>query len=118
MVRVIRPLWQGLDPALVEAARTLGAGRLVAFLTVELPLLSRGILVAGAFAFALSMGEMTAVAMLSRPGLVTIPLAIYHFLSARKFGAASAMATILILITAGVVFLWEYMGRRLLRGQA
>jgi len=118
VVRVIRPLWQGLDPALVEAARTLGAGRFLSFLTVELPLLSRGILVAGAFAFALSMGEMTAVAMLSRPGLVTIPLAIYHFLSARKFGAASAMATILILITAGVVFLWEYMGRRLLRGQA
>jgi len=118
VVRVIRPLWQGLDPALVEAARTLGAGRLVAFLTVELPLLSRGILVAGAFAFALSMGEMTAVAMLSRPGLVTIPLAIYHFLSARRFGAASAMATLLILITAGAVFLWEYMGRRFLRGQA
>ncbi|MBC7098070.1 iron ABC transporter permease [Candidatus Bipolaricaulota bacterium] len=117
VVRVIRPLWQGLDPALVEAARTLGAGRFLAFLTVELPLLSRGILVAGAFAFALSMGEMTAVAMLSRPGLVTVPLAIYHFLSARRFGAASAMATILILITAGAVFLWEYMGRRLLRGQ-
>lgn len=118
VVRVIRPLWQGLDPALVEAARTLGAGRLPAFLTVELPLLSRGILVAGAFAFALSLGEMTAVAMLSRPGLVTIPLAIYHFLSARRFGAASAMATSLILITAGAVFLWEYMGRRLVRGQA
>jgi len=118
VVRVIRPLWQGLGPALVEAARTLGAGRLPAFLTVELPLLSRGILVAGAFAFALSLGEMTAVAMLSRPGLVTIPLAVYHFLSARRFGAASAMATILILITAGAVFLWEYMGRRLVRGAA
>lgn len=118
VVRVIRPLWQGVDPGLVEAARTLGAGRLQAFLTVELPLLFSGILVAGAFAFALSLGEMTAVAMLSRPGLVTIPLAIYQFLSTRRFGAASAMATILILITAGVVFLWEYLGRRLYRGGA
>ena len=114
VVRVIRPLWQGLDQTLVEAARTLGAGRLSAFLTVELPLLSRGILVAGAFAFALSLGEMTAVAMLARPGLVTIPLSIYHFLSARRFGAASAMATLLILITLGAILVWEYAGRRLI----
>jgi len=120
VVRMVRPLWQALDPGLVEAARTLGASRFFAFLSVELPLLSRGLLVAASFAFALSLGEMTAVAMIARPGLVTLPLTIYHSISARKFGAASALATCLILLTGTMVWLWEWGGRKWLRdhGQA
>ncbi len=114
VVRAVGPLWESLDPRLVEAARTLGASRRLAFLTVELPLLRSGLLVAGARAFALSLGEMTATAMLARPGLNTIPLAIYQFLSSRRFGAASAMATVLMVTTALVAWAWERTGRGLL----
>ncbi|MCS7216565.1 MAG: iron ABC transporter permease [Candidatus Bipolaricaulota bacterium] len=120
VVRIVRPIWEGLTPAWVEAARTLGAGRFRAFLTVEAPLLSQALLVAGAFSLALSLGEMTAAAMLSQGELVTLPLAIYRFLSARRFGAASAMASLLIGITVAAVALWEWLGERTLRayGQA
>lgn len=120
VVRIVRPLWESLTPAWVEAARTLGAGRLRAFLTIEAPLLSQALLVAGAFSLALSLGEMTAAAMLSTGELVTIPLAIYRFLSARRFGAASAMATLLLLLTVAAVAVWEQLGERSLRtyGQA
>jgi len=120
VVRVVRPLWEGLAPAWVEAARTLGAGRLRTFLTVEAPLLSQALLVAGAFSLALSLGEMTAAAMLSQGELVTIPLAIYRFLSARRFGAASALASLLVLLTVAAVAVWEWLGERTLRahGQA
>lgn len=111
VVRSVRPMWESLDPRLVEAARTLGAGRLSAFLTVELPLLRGGLVAAGAFAFALSLGEMTSVAMLSGPGLVTMPLAIYQFLSQRSFGAASAMATLLIAVTAASAWIWDRIGQ-------
>lgn len=104
VVRALRPALEGLDPALVEAARSLGVSRARAFLEVELPLLGRGILVAAVFAFALSMGEMSATIMLARPGLTTIPLAVYGLLSARQFGAASAMAVVLIAV-AGIAFL-------------
>ncbi|MCD6135619.1 iron ABC transporter permease, partial [Candidatus Bipolaricaulota bacterium] len=51
-------------------------------------------------AFALSMGEMSATIILMRPGLSTIPIAVYGLLSARQFGAASAMAVVLIIVTA------------------
>ncbi|MFO8034504.1 MAG: ABC transporter permease subunit, partial [Candidatus Bipolaricaulota bacterium] len=98
-------------PSLVEVARSLGATRREAFTSVELPLLRPGLLVAGALAFALSLGEMTAAAMLSRPGLSTIPLAIYQFLSARRFGAGSAMATVLMVVTALAIVIWERLGR-------
>ncbi|MEA3238572.1 MAG: iron ABC transporter permease [Candidatus Bipolaricaulota bacterium] len=100
VVRVLRPILEGLDPALVEAARSLGSSRGRAFVDVELPLLRRGLLVAAVFAFALSMGEMSATIILMRPGLSTIPIAVYGLLSARQFGAASAMAVVLIAITA------------------
>ncbi len=120
VVRIVRPLWEGLAPAWLEAARTLGAGRLRAFFTVEAPLLSQALLVAGAFSLALSLGEMTAAAMLSQGELVTIPLAIYRFLSARRFGAASAMASLLMAITVAAVAVWEWLGEKSLRayGQA
>ncbi|HID08871.1 TPA: iron ABC transporter permease [Candidatus Micrarchaeota archaeon] len=112
VVRLVGPIWDSLDPSLHEAARTLGADPLWAFFTVELPLLSRALAAAWAFSFALSLGEMATVAMLSRPGLVTIPLAIYQLIGGRQFGAASAMATLLIFITVTVVFLWEALATR------
>lgn len=118
VVRVVWPLWEGLSPAWVEAARTLGATRARAFFTGELPLLSRAILVAGAFVLALSLGEMTATAMLSQGELVTMPLAIYRFLAARRFGAASAMATLLIAVTVAAVAIWEWLGERTWHGHA
>ncbi len=100
VVRVLRPVLEGLDPRLVEAARSLGASRWRAFVNVELPLIRRGLLVASVFAFAMSMGEMSATLILMRPGLSTIPVAVYGLLSARQFGAASAMAVVLIAVTA------------------
>jgi thiamine transport system permease protein len=78
-----------------------------------MPLLVRGFLAAWAFALALSLGEMTAVAMLSRPGLVTIPFAIYQLIGGRHFGPASAMATLLIAVTGTVILLWERLAARL-----
>lgn len=119
VVRAIRPLWDALDPALVEAARTLGAGPLAAFRTVTLPLLGSGVLAAGAFAFALSLGEMTSVAMLAGAGVITVPMAIYQFLGGRDFGAASAMATVLMAVTFLSAWVWDRAGSRLLgRGDA
>lgn len=100
VVRVLRPILEGLDPQLIEAARALGSSRLRAFLDIELPLLRLGLLVAAVFAFALSMGEMSATIILMRPGLSTIPIAVYGLLSTRQFGAASAMAVVLIIVTA------------------
>jgi len=110
VVRVLRPILEGLDPQLVEAARSLGSSRLRAFLDIELPLLKRGLLVAAVFAFALSMGEMSATIILMRPGLSTIPIAVYGLLSARQFGAASAMAVVLIAVTAASFIVIDRLG--------
>ena len=112
VVRSLRPVLEGLDVRLIEAARSLGASRVRAFFEVEFPLIRRGLLVAAVFAIALSMGEMSATIMLMRPGLSTIPVAVYGLLSARQFGAASAMAVVLIAVTAFSFLAIDLLGRR------
>ena len=82
VLRVLRPLFERLDRSLREAARSLGASGWRAFFDVELPLAAGGLLVAAIFAFSLSIAEMSAAIMLAEPGLMTMPLTVYHLLSA------------------------------------
>jgi len=107
VVRAFRPVLEGVDARLVEAARTLGAGRWRAFVDIELPMAMTGLLVAFALSFGLSVSETTATLMLARPDQVTMPVSVYRFLAARDFQSASAMAVLLMAVTGGVFLLAE-----------
>lgn len=107
VIRAFRPVLQGVDAGLVEAARTLGAGRWRAFVDIELPLALTGLLVAFALSFGLSVSEMTATLMLARPDQVTMPVSVYRFLASRDFTGAAAMAVLLMTVTGGVFLLSE-----------
>lgn len=117
VVRAFRPVLQSVDTKLIEAARTLGATRWRAFVDVELPMTMTGLLIAFAISFGLSVSEMTATLMLSRPDQVTMPVSVYRFLASRDFQSAAAMAVILMAVTGGVFLLTEmsagYMRRRI-----
>ncbi|AFK22809.1 iron ABC transporter permease [Pyrococcus sp. ST04] len=89
---------------LFEAALTLGAKEFIAFFKVELPLALRGIIVGAIFAFAISIAELATTYMLAKPEYTTLTLAIYKFISSRQFGPASALATILMIIS-GISFI-------------
>jgi thiamine transport system permease protein len=118
VVRTTAPLLMSFDRSLVEAARSLGASRLKAFWDVERPWLASGMLVGGLFAFALSLGETSATLMLARPGLKTMPVAVYQFLAARQaLGAASAMSVLMIFVSALAFVVLERQGERWLRGR-
>lgn len=118
IVRAVLPLLESFDRSLIEAARGLGARRSRAFFDIEFPLLTTAMLVGALFAFALSLGEMSATLMLARPGLKTMPVAVYDFLDARRtLGAASAMSTITILVSASAFAILERQGERILRGR-
>src|ERR1700712_3176573 len=60
MVRSIRLSIEAIDPRLEAAARTLGAGRFDAFVTILLPLARPGVLAALVLGFARSLGEFGA----------------------------------------------------------
>ncbi len=115
VVRALVPVLEGLDLKVVEIARSLGASRLRALREIELPLVARGLIAGAVFAFALSLGEMSATLMLARPGLNTMPVAVYRFLSQHSLGAPSAMSTVMILVSALAFVALERLGERALK---
>lgn len=80
MVRAMRLSLEAVDRRLEEAAGTLGASRIFAFLLVTLPLMTPGIVAGMVLSFARSLGEFGAtITFVSNiPGETrTLPLAIY-----------------------------------------
>jgi thiamine transport system permease protein len=97
VVRAISPVLRKLPASLPEAARSLGAGPWQLFFRVELPLLKGALITGAAFAFGISVGEINATLMLSPPGLLTMPLAVYRLIGSYNFTGACAMGTVLML---------------------
>jgi molybdate transport system permease protein len=79
LVRAVRVAFQGVDPRLYQAARSLGAGPLDAFFSVSLPLAKHGVIAGAVLAFARGLGEFGATLMFagSTPGRRTLALEIY-----------------------------------------
>lgn len=102
VVRILLPALEGLDPRWREAAMTLGASPWRVWWHVEAPLLGRALLTAALFAFCVSLGEFGATALVARPTMPTMPLAIARFFSQPgelNLGQAMAMSTLLLLLT-------------------
>ncbi|MGO8688573.1 MAG: molybdate ABC transporter permease subunit [Thermoguttaceae bacterium] len=115
-VRAMRLAFQGVDPRLEMAARSLGASRWRAFLTVSLPLARRGVIAAAVLAFARSLGEFGATIMVAgniEGRTRTIPLAIYS-LSARPDGLTQAwrLVALAILLACAALAVSQWMERR------
>ena len=106
VVRSVLPTLDSIAPALRESARVLGATPWQVWRQIDLPLVSRGLLVGATFAFTISMGEFGASLFIVRPASATIPVVIYRLLGqpgALNNGQAMAMSVILLL-TCGLGF--------------
>ena len=119
MVRAIRLAVEAVDPKLEEAAATLGASRLLVFLTVTLPLILPGVIAGAIVAFAKAMGEFGAtITFVSNiPGETqTLPSAIYAFLQVPGGeGPAARLVIISILIAMTALLASEWMARAVAR---
>ena len=107
MVRAVRLSLDAVDQGLELAARTLGATRLDAFLTVTLPMMLPGILAGLIMAFAASLGEFGATITFAsnvEGQTRTLPLAIYTATQVPD-GDAAALRLVLIAIILSLVAL-------------
>lgn len=101
-IRAAVAAFEGVDPNLVAASRTLGAGPGRTFFRVVLPLARTGLAAGEALAFARGLGEFGATIMFagSLQGVTqTLPLAIYSAF-AIDFDTAIAMGALLVVISA------------------
>jgi molybdate transport system permease protein len=116
MVRPIRLALETIDRRLEDAAATLGANRVLVFLTVTLPLALPGIIAGVLLCFARALGEFGAtITFVSNiPGETqTLSAAIYTFLQIPDGEAPAArMVVISILLAFAALFAAELFGRR------
>jgi molybdate transport system permease protein len=97
-IRTAVASFEAVDPTLVAAARTLGAGPWRVFARVALPLAAGGLGAGAALAFARGLGEFGATIMFagSLQGVTqTLPLAIYAQFE-RDFDVALALGALLV----------------------
>ena len=105
-VRPAIAAFESVDPTLLAASRTLGAGPARTFLRVALPLAGGGLSAGAALAFARGLGEFGATIMFagSLQGVTqTLSLAIYQEFDL-SFDTALAISALLILVS-GVLLL-------------
>src|SRR5947209_5017433 len=117
LVRAVRLAFQGLDPRLYQAARSLGARPLDAFFTVSLPLARSGVLAGMVLAFARGLGEFGATLMFAGTQEATRTLALQIFALQTLPGEANEQRMWgLVLVSALLAFAAltgsEYLERR------
>ncbi len=105
-LRQAQSAFAAVDPDLLAAARTLGAGRWKVFTQVAVPLASPGLGAGAALAWARAVGEFGATIMFagSLQGVTqTAPIATYLLFEQGDFGTALALGATLIAVSAAVL---------------
>ncbi|HWB86238.1 MAG TPA: molybdate ABC transporter permease subunit [Bryobacteraceae bacterium] len=106
-VRTARGAFEGLDPGLAKAARSLGASDWGVFWRVTLPLAYRSVLAATALAFARSMGEFGATLMIAGnlPGKTqTAAVAVFEATESGNTAPALALALAISVLAFAAVY--------------
>lgn len=96
---VVRSRLQGMDEALVEAARDLGATPIQAFRLVTMPLIMPGIIAGALMAFTLSIDDFVITFFTAGAGASTLPLQIYSMIRIAVTPEVNAISTLLMLLT-------------------
>jgi sulfate/thiosulfate transport system permease protein len=116
VVRTVQPVMEDLGTELEEAAASLGASRWTTFLRVILPLLVPALFTGFTLAFARAIGEYGSVIFISGnlPMKTEIlPLLIVSQLEQYKYEAAAVIASGMLLVSLGLLFLINLLQRRL-----
>lgn len=112
--RACRTAFEGIDRRLPATARTLGAGRIDAFVSVTLPLARNGVLAAAILAFARSVGEFGATIVLAGnvEGVTrTLPIAVFQEIQTRGADGVWRLAALCVLLAAGALVASELLVR-------
>ena len=108
----VRARLAGLDPALEEAARDLGAGPFRAFWDIILPLIAPAVLSGSLLAFAMSMDDVVISIFINGPRLSTLPIKVYTQLKTGVSPKINALCTIMLAVSLVGIAVSVLVGRR------
>jgi putative spermidine/putrescine transport system permease protein len=99
MIAVLYATMVGIDNELINAARTLGANMRQAMLRIFMPLTKPGVAVGSTMVFVISLGFFLTPALLGGGSDLTVSTYIQQQVNIAKWGRASAMGTVLLVLT-------------------
>jgi putative spermidine/putrescine transport system permease protein len=102
----------GFDRSLFVAGLSLGASPVKVFWDVVIPLIRPGVISGGLFAFVTSFDEVVLVLFLAGPEQRTIPRQMFSGLREQINPTILAVATLLIVLSAALLFTLEALRRR------
>lgn len=103
---------RGLDPALDQAAASMGASRLHRFYHVTLPLAAPGFMAGALFAFITSFDEVVVALFLAAPESTTLPIALFAGLRDRLQPTIVVVALLLSLVSLAFLLAMGRMQKR------
>src|SRR5215467_8882556 len=103
-LRLLTANLAGVDPAIEDAALSLGATPLVTAMKVTLPLIWPGVVAAALFSFVVSFGNIEVSLFLVAPGETTLPIAILQYLE-WKIDPTIASVSVLQILLIGTAML-------------
>ncbi len=101
----------GLDLRLEEAAMSLGASRVQAFVKVALPLIRSSVLSGFIFAFIISFSDINLALFITGPNSTTLPVFIFNLLLFEGDPSVAAASTLQIVIVGLLIWLVQRLFR-------
>jgi putative spermidine/putrescine transport system permease protein len=102
----------GFDQSLTRAAANMGAGPITTFFRVQMPLILPGVISGGLFAFITSFDEVVVVLFVGSAGQKTLPWQMFIGLREQISPTILAVATILVVVSIGLLTVVELLRRR------
>ncbi|WP_417728593.1 ABC transporter permease [Roseovarius sp.] len=102
----------GFDRSLTRAAANMGADPVTTFFRVQMPLILPGVISGGLFAFITSFDEVVVVLFVGSANQQTLPWRMFTGLREQISPTILAVATILVVISIGLLSTLEYLRRR------
>jgi putative spermidine/putrescine transport system permease protein len=111
VIRVVMAGLAGINPAIEEAAISLGCNRIAAFRRAVLPLLRSSLLSGAIFAFILSFSDINVALFLAGPKTTTLPLHIFSDIQWQGDPTIAAASTIQMVVVTALILLAQRLSR-------
>ena len=107
VIRTVSVALARYEPALDEAAASLGARPWQVFLRVTLPVIRPGLFAGALFAFTMSFDDFTVTIFLIGTDTHTLPVAIYQYMEWNVDSTVAAVSALLVAMSVAMMLLVE-----------
>ncbi|MFK5997296.1 MAG: ABC transporter permease [Rhodobacterales bacterium] len=108
VITIMSATLRGIDPAVENAARNLGAGRLKTVWRVTFPMAKQGLMSSALFSFLVSFDELLIAVFISSPTMNTLPKKLWEGIRLEIDPSLAAVSSILVIVSIVVLAVAGY----------